>query len=138
VYWKLEAFLFLKPARNLDRNDDEEVADALRLAVQAKTERAAISVLCGLTGVRVPVASALLIAINPQRFTVIDKRALRALGVPASNDVTIEFYLEYLRARRELAGRYHVDLRTFDRALWQWSDEQPSSGPTPPSKIPHL
>jgi hypothetical protein len=124
VEWKLEAFLFFKPERNLNRNEDEEIADALRLAVTAKTTRAAVSVLCGLIGVRVPVASALLTAIYPESYTVIDKRALHALGVE-TNDISTELYLAYLDACRKLAGRYHVELRTFDRALWRWSDEQP-------------
>src|SRR5690242_308315 len=41
----------------LSRNSDAEIADALHLAVNARTERAAISVLTGLCGVEVPVAS---------------------------------------------------------------------------------
>lgn len=126
VEWKLEAFLFRNPGRTLARNSDDEIADALRLAVSAKTARAAIAVLCGLLGVRVAVASALLTAIFPERYTVIDKRALSALGVEA-NDVSIDLYLAYLSRCRELAARYHVELRTLDRALWQWSDEKPKT-----------
>ena len=45
VEWKLEAFLFLRPERNFNRNTDEEIADALRLAASAKTARAVIAVL---------------------------------------------------------------------------------------------
>jgi len=123
IEWKLEAFLFLRPERNFNRNTDEEIADALRLAASAKTACAAIAVLCGLIGVRVPVASALLTAIFPEKYTVIDKLALHALGVETS-DVTIDLYLAYLGFCQKLAGHYHVELRTFDRALWQWSDEQ--------------
>jgi hypothetical protein len=62
----------------------------------------------------------------PERYTVIDKRALSALGVEA-NDVSIDLYLAYLSRCRELAARYHVELRTLDRALWQWSDEKPKT-----------
>jgi hypothetical protein len=58
------------------KNSDGEIAAALSLAVAAKTERAAISVLCGLQGVDVPVASAIMTAIDPERYTVIDFRAL--------------------------------------------------------------
>jgi RNase P/RNase MRP subunit POP5 len=65
----------------LRRNSDGEIRDALRLAVKAETERAGISVLCGLSGVEVPVASAILTAIDPERYTIIDFRALEALGV---------------------------------------------------------
>jgi len=42
----------------LDRNNEKEIAGALRLANEAKSERSAIAVLCGLNGIEVPVASA--------------------------------------------------------------------------------
>src|SRR5438067_18687 len=45
------------------KNSKAEVEDALRLAVAATTPRAAIAVLTGLTGVAVPVASAVMTAI---------------------------------------------------------------------------
>ena len=92
----------------------------LRLAVCAKTDRAAIAVLLGLQGVRVPVASAILTAIDPKRFTVVDFRALEALG-SENKDLSINFYLNYLNACRRLAKKHEVTLRDLDRALWQWS-----------------
>ena len=104
-------------------NSDEEITDAIRLAVSAKTERAAIAVLLGLNGVLVPVASAILTAIDPERYTVIDFRALEALG-SKSADRTINFYLTYLDACRKFAKAHRVPLRDLDRALWQWSYEQ--------------
>jgi hypothetical protein len=107
----------------LRKNSDGEITDALTLATAAKTERAAVSVLCGLQGVDVPVASAILTAIDPERYTVIDFRALEALG-NKSNDRTVNFYLAYLDACRQLAQEHQVSLRDLDRALWQWSSEQ--------------
>jgi hypothetical protein len=107
----------------LRNNSDEEIAEALGLAAHAKTERAAIAVLLGLQGVHVPVASAILTAIDPERYTVIDFRALEALG-SNSKDRSVNFYLEYLDACRKLAKRRNVTLRDLDRALWQWSSEQ--------------
>jgi hypothetical protein len=53
---------------------------------------------------------------------VIDFRALQSLGTKRSY-VNISFYLEYLNACRDLARQYNVSLRTLDRALEQWSDE---------------
>jgi hypothetical protein len=106
----------------LERNSDDEIADALRLAVQAETERAAVAVLLGLHGVLVPVASAILTAIDPQRYTVIDFRALAALG-NRSTDRTVNFYLAYMSFCRTLAAAHDVDLRDLDRALWQWRSE---------------
>jgi hypothetical protein len=110
----------------LARNSDDEVADALRLAVDAKTERAAISVLVGLCGVEVPVASAILTAIDPERYTIIDFRALDALGQTSKNR-SVDYYLLYLAACRKIAMEHGVTLRKLDRALWQWSKENSSS-----------
>src|SRR6185437_5860947 len=62
------------------RNSQEDISDALKLAIEAKTDRAAVAVLVGLQGVDVPVASAILTVVNQEKFTVIDFRALAALG----------------------------------------------------------
>jgi hypothetical protein len=110
----------------LSHNTDDEIADALTLAVNAKTERAAVAVLIGLHGVHVPVASSILTAIKPERYTVIDFRALEALG-SQSEDRSVNFYLAYLDFCRQLANTHRITLRDLDRALWQWSDEQPGA-----------
>jgi hypothetical protein len=107
----------------LDKNSDEEIRDALSLAVSAKTERSATAVLLGLNGVHTPVASAILTAIYPTRYTILDFRALESLG-NKSKDRSVNFYLVYLDACRQLAENHGVSLRDFDRALWHWSDEQ--------------
>lgn len=104
-------------------NTDAEIKDALRLAVLASTPRAAVSVLVGLQGVLVPVASAILTCMRPKAFTILDFRALHALGVETS-DRSVSYYLQYLEACRRLATEWGMQLRDFDRALWQWSKEQ--------------
>jgi len=116
--WKTKG----RGATRLARNTDAEICDALALAVSAKTDRAAASVLCGLVGVQLPVASAILTAIDPERFTIIDFRALEALNASKSY-VDLQLYLPYLTFCRTLAAEAHVSLRTLDRALWQWSAE---------------
>jgi hypothetical protein len=119
VDWKLESFRRFKPERLLEKNSKEEIADALRLAADAKTDRSGIAVLIGLSGVGIPVASAILTAMFAIRYTVIDKRALASLDHP-TNEGTIGFYLQYLAECRRLAGLYDVEQRALDRALWQW------------------
>ena len=104
------------------KNDPAEIADALKLAVLATRERSAVAVLRGLSGVDTPVASAILTAINPTRYTIIDFRALETLGV-RSPDRSLPFYLCYLRYCRAVAAKHEIGLRTLDRALWQWSYE---------------
>lgn len=118
VEWKLESFRRFKFEALLDENSEEEMADAVRLAVEAKTKKSSIAVLTGLFGVGIPVASAILTTMFPRCYTVIDKRALTSLKHPR-NDGTICFYLQYLAECHRLAALYKVDLRTLDRALWQ-------------------
>jgi len=107
----------------LKNNTDAEIDDALRLALDAKTERAALAVIVGLSGVAIPVGSAILTCLDPARYTVIDFRALTALG-RKSVAPSVGFYLRYLIECRALAEQHGMTLRDLDRALWQWSKEQ--------------
>ena len=106
-----------RPKSQIKSNDPGDIAEALRVATTVEHERTAVAVLCGLRGVGVPVASAVLTAINRERFTVIDWRALKALGVKKSN-LTIDDYLDYLTFCRTKAKKRSVSLRDLDRALW--------------------
>jgi hypothetical protein len=102
-------------------NTETEIAEALRFASNAKEARNAFAVLMGLRGVGLPMASAVLSLIDPNRYTVIDWRALDALGAKDWN-ADLNFYLEfYLPKCLELASNANVNLRTIDRALWTWS-----------------
>lgn len=116
VKWKSHRRLSL-----LETNTDKEITEALRYATIAENERTAVAVLTGLNGVHVPVASAILTCIEPLRYTVIDFRALEALGV-TDKGRTIDLYLDYLEFCRELAASSEIALRDLDHALWCWSD----------------
>lgn len=108
----------------IDDNKDDEISVALKFASAPTTpERLAIAVLLGLHGVGIPMASAILTAINPERYTITDFRALQSLGVENWPE-SIEYYVHYLEACREIAADSAKSLRTLDRALWQWSWEQ--------------
>ena len=66
----------------IDKNEDGDIAVALNFALAATTPEAmAVAALTALHGVGIPMASAILTAINPERYTVLDFRALEALGV---------------------------------------------------------
>jgi len=117
----------------LRRNSDAEISDALRIGTSAQSERAAVSVLCGFSGLEIPLASAILTAIDPERYTIIDFRVLESLGVRRSWH-TIDSYLAYQQQCRALARENGVSLRELDRALWQWSKEQFTSQPGQPGR----
>lgn len=119
VCWKSE-----RRAGLLDDNSSESIAEALRVASDTHTgEASAVAALVRLDGVGVPVASAVLTAINPERYTIIDFRALISLGSNKKPPYSIDFYLAYLARCRELARELNISLRTLDHALWQWYDD---------------
>ena len=125
----LEIIFRWKAARavhHLSKNKTKDIRRCLTEAVNAKDDRSAIVALVrdssletGLHGIQVPVASAILTAIFPNRFTVIDYKALASLGCP-QDFPGVGFYLEYLRTCRRIKDENRVSLRTLDRALWQW------------------
>lgn len=124
VRWKSE-----RAVHYLIGNSNEKIRRVLAMAAapDCSTE-AAVSALMELHGVDLPMASAILAAIHPERYAVLDFRALEALG-HARHDV--HFYEEYLDFCKRLAESNIVkpqnglpaptSLRTLERALWEWS-----------------
>ena len=127
VRWKSE-----RTVHYLIANSNEKIKRVLAVAAsdESSTE-AAVKALLDLNGVDIPVASAILAAIFPERYTVLDFRSLEALG-HAPHDV--HFYEEYLAFCKRLAESNIVKpqgdlpaptpLRTIERALWEWSRSQ--------------
>jgi hypothetical protein len=124
VRWKSE-----RVVQYLIANSTEKIRRALAVAASPQSSTGdAVKALLELHGVDVPVASAILAAIFPERYTVLDFRSLEALG-HARHDV--RFYEEYLAFCRRLAESEIVKpqsdlpaptpLRALDRALWEWS-----------------
>jgi hypothetical protein len=124
VRWKSEQVV-----QYLIANSNEKIRRVLAIVASPETStEAAVKALLELHGVDIPVASAILAAIFPERYTVLDFRTLEALG-HARHDVG--FYQEYLAFCKRLAESNIVEpqkdlpaptpLRTLDRALWEWS-----------------
>jgi hypothetical protein len=127
VYWKSP-----RVVPHLEKNSAEEIETALSKAASLEAStKSAIEALTKLRGVGIPVASAILTAIHPERFTIIDFRALEALGYLRQD---VSFYERYLDFCKDLAASGIIEpqaglpaptmLRALDRALWQWSENQ--------------
>ena len=128
----LEAIALWKSERVVQfliANSTEKIRRVLAVAASPKSSTGdAVKALLELQGVDISVASAILAAIFPERYTVLDFRSLEALG-HARHDV--RFYEEYLAYCRRLAESEIVKpqsdlpaptpLRALDRALWEWS-----------------
>jgi hypothetical protein len=124
VRWKSE-----RVVHYLIANSNDKIKQVLAVAAAPKaTTEAAVKALLELHGVDIPMATAILTAIYPERYTVLDIRALEALG-HARHDV--KFYEEYLDFCKRLAESNIVTpqeglpaptrLRALDRALLEWS-----------------
>jgi hypothetical protein len=116
-----------RAVHHLQRNDIAAIESALRTACHSGSERTAMNALLGLYGVQVRMASAILTAINQIRYTVIDFRALEALGA-VNNAPSVDYYLEYLDACRRISQQVNRKMRTLDRAMWQWSKKRGQTG----------
>jgi hypothetical protein len=126
VRWKSE-----RAVHYLIGNSTASIRRALEVAAapEASAEEA-ISALLVLHGVDLPIASAILTAIFPERYTVMDCQVLEALGYPRQD---IQFYEDFLAfcnhmvaagAVPEQGTEADMPLRRLDRALRQWSENQ--------------
>ncbi len=110
-------------------NSNESIRHALEIAAapEASTQEA-ISALLALHGIDLSVASAILTAIFPERYTVMDCYVLEALGYPRQDVRFYEDFLDFCK-HTVLSGAMppqsdiaDTPLRSLDRALRQWSE----------------
>ena len=107
-------------------NGEDAIRAATSIALSpASSEQTRLEALTSLEGVGVPTASTLLYFAFPADYPILDVRALHALGHKPRSVYPTSYWLAYLDACRELAMEHGVSLRTLDKALWQWSKEQP-------------
>jgi len=126
VRWKSE-----RAVHYLIGNSTESIRRALEVAAAPEAStREAIGSLLALHGVDLPVASAILTAIFPERYTVMDCHVLEALGYPRQDTHFYEDFLAFCNhvvaagAVPEQADVAATPLRSLDRALRQWSENQ--------------
>lgn len=124
VRWKSE-----RVVHYLIANSEAKIREVLAVAASPDSSvRRAVEALMELRGVDLSIASAIMTAIAPERYSVLDFRALEALGHERHD---VEFYAEYVAFCRRLAERGLVRpqpelpgptlLHALERALWEWS-----------------
>lgn len=106
-------------------NDYEAMVEAIQGAAEATSVAEKVDELTALTGVDVPVASAILAFTHPEEYVAVGERewdALRAAGEladPYPDPVTPAAYRRYVEAVRAVADRTDSDVWTVYRALWR-------------------
>ena len=126
-YYDLERFLRVGKWKSrrvqgwMARNTDEEVRDITRMALAAPLKYQH-RILTLLHGVRVPMASSLLMAWNPDVHTVIDVRAVTSLvaheEIADPGPGNYPPYMDYLDVCQAISRRCGRSLRVVDRALY--------------------
>jgi len=122
VRWKSE-----RAVQFLVGNSSQSIRRALEVAASSEAStREAVAALLALHGVDIKVASAILTAIFPDRYTVMDCSVLEALGYPRQDVHFYEDFLDFCNhvAASGAAGADETPLRNLDRALRQWSVNQ--------------
>jgi hypothetical protein len=143
VRWYGRRYLGDEPA-GMDRSRREEafegaefeaVRDAIATAVEADREAYgdAIDALTALPGVDLPVASAFLAFVHPDRFVVVGPevwavvRDLAGLEGPYPDPPSIDEYDDYLAACDELVERYGIDPWEVYMLVWRRRTERAES-----------
>jgi thermostable 8-oxoguanine DNA glycosylase len=111
--------------RNLSAETEESVNDitkeAFKLAKDDKIEES-IKELLKFNGVGIPIASTILAMKYPDKFAIIDRRVINALGRTEwlkdylSNPATYKSYLVLLRENSKVSGK---KLRDYERELFE-------------------
>ncbi len=110
-----------RPEKFYAKNDEDFIQEITRIALSSRHERLRIEILRVLEGVDWPTASALLHFGSKDRYPILDFRALSSLSISPPPPYTFDFWMEYVETCRHLADELKVDMRTLDRALWQFS-----------------
>jgi len=113
----------IQNVRSLGKNDPMFAEEVTRRAFRTDDDLAALVLMCVLKGVGPSVASAVLMAQDPERYTVADPRAWATLVALLYFDEDDdrsweECWLDYLRVCRKLADSIGVSLRDLDHASW--------------------
>jgi hypothetical protein len=110
-------------------NSPELVREVTGIALGSRTDELKIRVLQVLDGVAWPTASVILHLCDCDRYPILDFRALWSLHTDVPAQYTFPFWWEYTLFMRSLHARTGHDMRTLDRALWQYSKENQKNSP---------
>lgn len=117
-YWKAP-----RSSGHINGNSDEYVEEITGFALCANTERSRIEILRVLHGVSWPTASVILHFFHKIPYPIIDYRAVWSVSLKAPTQYNFDFWMRYVEFCRGVAQKGDVDMRTLDRALWQFSKE---------------
>lgn len=110
-----------RPSRWYERNDDSLVREITRFSFTADSEEAKIKSLLVLSGVSYRMASTILHFAFPDKYSIMDFRALWSLGWEQPKAYNFAFWQKYCEEIKKLSAETGQSLRTVDKALWEYS-----------------
>lgn len=128
--WKLRQ-QYNRQYRNRERNTDQNIIAITQATFSVEHQdrdyetELRLRILTSLSGVEVPVASAILTLCFPDIYSVIDFRGWRQIfghDKEYANYTTKE-YIKYLSIIRQAANRFGVTTQEIDMAIWQYDIE---------------
>ncbi len=118
--WKSPRAIWL-----IEKNSPQRIEAISQRAFETKSERNKIKLLTSLQGVSIPMASAILMLINPKRYGVIDIRVWQLLYAMKSvtkkaRGVGFSFknWFQFLMIIRFYSKKYYVKARDIERTLF--------------------
>ena len=115
-----------RPLRHYQSNDEDLVRQVTALAFAARRDDLRLRLLTLLDGVGVPVASTILHFAFPDRYAIMDVRAVTTLTYLGLWTSPVQFSVAdwqvYTHLMREHAGTLGVTLRDLDKALWKFDE----------------
>ena len=102
-------------------NKAKEVSRMLRAVRDAKGDteiKPKIDALCKIDGIGLGLASAILAACYPRKFTIMDRRVWKGIFGDKALTTSAEGYLRYNRRCLQKAKGLRLSLRDFDRMCW--------------------
>ena len=118
AYWKAP-----RSVHHVLKNEDGYIEEITKISFMAKSERTRIEVLTNLDGVSWPTAAVILHLFHDEPYPILDFRALWSVNLEVPGQYSFKFWWPYVEFCREVAKQNKVDMRTLDRALWQYSKE---------------
>lgn len=129
--WKLTS-QFGRQKKIREKNTDSNVRIITKAAFAVNhTEKnfeiaLKLKILTTLTGVEIPVASAILTLCYPELYSVIDFRNWRQIynTDKKKTNYTVKEYIDYLHKIRDYANNYGITPQQMDIAIWQKDKEE--------------
>lgn len=117
-----------RPSKWYRSNSDSLVREITQFSFATDNEEARIKSLLVLSGVSYPLASTILHFAFPDKYPIMDFRALWSLGWEQPKVYSFAFWQEYCGKIRRISEDTGVSVRTVDKALWEYSKRNQERG----------